>query len=199
MTPWGGAPESPPFHSPPTLSPTAESSEDRKARGLLKWWVSTRQVSPGAQRGCGQTEGSSTAWGWPVVTTEVHSLLRRAGVCSLGFGFLRRPREACPCLLLLLVAAACSARGHSTPAAASASAPGLWLSLGVSCKDACRWIQGQLRVLDDLISRPLTRSHAQRPFFQTRGRSQLPGVSTWTRVLEGTVHPTVSACHSRER
>lgn len=39
VTPWGGAPESPPFHSPPTLSPTAESSEDRKARGLLKWWV----------------------------------------------------------------------------------------------------------------------------------------------------------------
>lgn len=96
-TPWGGAPESPSFHSPPTLSPTAESGEDRKARGLSKWWVWTGQLSPGAQRGCKEMEGSSTAWGCADMATEACSLSGGQRSAAMAFGFLGRLRGACPC------------------------------------------------------------------------------------------------------
>lgn len=179
-TPWGAAQKAPHFTVPPPPS-HRRIQRGPEGTGPVKWWAWTRQLSPGAQR----TRTDGRFQHCPGLASGDH---RSSASAPEGRGLQswRSASSGGPARLVPPPAAPGGCRvpglrpqrsGRGLRVRACPSFP-----LGVACQDACRRIQGQLRVLDDAISRPLTRSRPQRPLFQARGRPQPAGMSMWTRV-----------------
>lgn len=178
--PMGAAQKAPHFTVPPPPS-HRRIQRGPEGTGPVKWWVWTRQLSPGAQR----TRTDGRFQHCPGLASGDHRSSASAPEGS-GLQSWRSASFGGPARLVPPPAAPGGCRvpgsrpqrsGRGLRVRACPSFP-----LGVACQDACRWIQGQLRVLDDAISRPLTRSRPQRPLFQARGRPQPAGMSMWTRV-----------------